>query len=141
MTQSLLHREIEDWTREVILSALPEIFPWIEFLAVYDGATAALLLRSGGQGTGKGKKGGGYYPDGLVVFEDTETGESSHLAIEVGKYDPDKAPDWVQVLHISYGGRVILINVSQGFSIALAIQEVFQTLLQDGVEKALEGTS
>ena len=134
---SELHHRMVDWTRSVILNLLTEIFPWIEFLAVYDGGFASMLLRSGGQSTGRGKKGGGYYPDGLVIFEDTETGESSHLAIEIGRYDPDRAPDQVQVLHISFGGRVTLINVSDAFNIALALQDTFQTLLQEGVETAL----
>lgn len=132
-----LHDRLIDWTHDVIVNSFPEFFPWIEFYVIYDGSLAALLLKSGGQGTGRGKKGGGYYPDGLVIFENVETGESSHLAIEVGRYDPDRAPEQVQVLHISFGGRVTLINVLDGFNIALALQDAFQTLLQEGVETAL----
>jgi len=134
---SKLHQRLVDWTCDVIPNSFPEVFPWLEFYVIYDGGLAALLLKSGGQGIGRGKKGGGYYPDGLIIFEDTETGESSHLAIEIGQYDPDRAPDWVQVLHISFGGKVTLINVSDGFEVALAFQDLFQALLQDGVETAL----
>ena len=130
-----LHQKIDNWLRFPMPEFTRDFFPWIEWMFVGDDGLAAILLRTQGKGgttnNPKGGKGEGYYPDSLWMYKDSETGESGSLAIEVGKYEPDRAPEWVPVLHIGFTGRVSLINAPPDDSIAQALLEMFRMIIAD----------
>jgi len=83
---------------------------WMQWSFVYDDGLMATLVGTRQGASTRGWRQGSYFPDGLWVFEDTESGYEGCLAIEVGEYNPDRAPGDVPVLHIGFGGKVSLIK-------------------------------
>ena len=124
-----LHQELMGWLRFDFLPSLEELFPEIEWFVLFDDGLMATLLETQGHAyKPNGGKKGGYYPDGLVVYNDNESGETGSLAIEVGRYDPSRAPEVVTVLHVGFNGRVSLINTPPGelWDIPLAVMEILR---------------
>lgn len=128
-----LHRELVDWFRFDFCPSLREIFPWIDWYFVFDNSMTALLLGTQGKAIKpKGGKRGGYYPDGLIIYEDDETEEMGSFVIEIGRYEPDRAPrSDITVLHLGFSGRVSLINPPIDCDIPYAVADMLWQLARN----------
>lgn len=117
------HRELVNWLGSTFITELRESFYWIAWALPLDQAFCATMLGT----LGKGDRSGGYYPDGVLLWSDGETGGA--FAIEVGRYEPDRTPRNIPVIHIGFGGKVSLIDIPRSqIYIADIIQNLFYVI-------------
>lgn len=98
-------------------------------------STMARLLKTCGNGFDKPQQGGpvrlgGYYPDLVWEFGDQV------FAIEVGEYEPDRAPECLSVFHIAYNGKVSIINPTrENFNLMIVIAEKLRQIMEVASER------
>lgn len=92
-----------------------------------DSAMAHIL---GTRGPNKPKRGGlvrlgGYYPDLTWELDDQV------FVVEVGRYEPDRAPERLSVFHIAFDGKVSLINPTrENFDLMIAVAEELRRIVE-----------
>jgi hypothetical protein len=116
---SELHEDIVHWARNDMANLIRSLYPGIRLYCVCADLMACALL-----GTPSGRP-GAYYPDALYLYGAETDEQGIPLAIEVGRFQPDRAPADLPVLHIGFSGQVSLLNAVPGDPLAPALRDLF----------------
>ena len=108
---SIEHDAIVDWTRFDLAQYVRDMFPRVDWSFIY--ADALIALEVSGKALSKHGRAGRRFPDGLWLFD------QGRILIEVGHFDLDKIEKNEIILHISFDGKINLVNPRDGIHIEI----------------------
>lgn len=122
------HEDIVNWMRFDVAAYLRKIFFDTEWSFIYDENLIAILLGTYGDKYRRG----GYYPDGLIIYENGE--ERAAIIVEVGNYNLSKALPGFQILHVGFDKDINIVNPQNEFT--SEVVEMIQELVILEAQKA-----
>ena len=106
-----LHKDITDYLSNSCPYEAAKIIgdDWLIFPTTNEDGDKEMADVLGTHGIMKASRKGGYFPD--VIWEFWQRNDEDFaVAVEVGKYEPDRCPVNNPVIHVGFNGKVSLIN-------------------------------